>query len=99
MANSSENFTVAPMPDVASPLDLVKASIYVLAAQFQLFPYVIILWIIFKDQKTYGAPVYRIIFHMGLTDCIVLIFHCTALPITIFRPDIRSWSIKDFLAI
>ena len=33
------------MPDVASPLDLVKASIYVLAAQFQLFPYVIILWV------------------------------------------------------
>ena len=45
MANSSKNFTVAPMPDVASPLDLVKASIYVLAAQFQLFPYVIILWV------------------------------------------------------
>uniref|UniRef100_A0A914DJD0 Serpentine receptor class gamma n=1 Tax=Acrobeloides nanus TaxID=290746 RepID=A0A914DJD0_9BILA len=77
-----------------SAIDLAKTSSYVVLCIFQLVPYLVILWILYREKKTYGAPVYKIIFHLGITDIIQLIFHCSALPLTIWTVSKKSWIVK-----
>ena len=76
------------------PEDILRTSVYVLFVLLQFIPYTIILRIIYTDTNTYEATVYRIIFNLGIADCVCLIFHCTALPFTLWQVPMKTWIVR-----
>uniref|UniRef100_A0A914DZH3 NADH:ubiquinone reductase (H(+)-translocating) n=1 Tax=Acrobeloides nanus TaxID=290746 RepID=A0A914DZH3_9BILA len=96
MSNSTLLASNLTFPSTAA---YVYSSIYLFVSIFCLVPYLFFLVILVIDKENFNGAVYRVILHLGISDCIQLLLQWSPFFFTIFNVSVDALINKIFIAI
>uniref|UniRef100_A0A914D177 G-protein coupled receptors family 1 profile domain-containing protein n=1 Tax=Acrobeloides nanus TaxID=290746 RepID=A0A914D177_9BILA len=71
--------------------EVIFVSIYLISVILTIVPYIIILMIIKRRQKEFAGSAYKIMFNLGIVDCIQLLAHSFAFIFTMADSTFSYW--------